>query len=145
MPFLCLHAGDIFGQRHYIFGLSIHPFVHRSVHPILWIQYLRNHLKKFLQIWRKCSLGHKEDVIRFCWLQVKGHSDRIPIPFLWMLYIRNAWGKFHYIWHKCPLALKDVLIRIWWLKIKCWGLCELPKCIFNHNSRILMTTFHTNV
>ena len=44
-----------------------------------WRHHLRNTLREYLQIWYKCSLWLKEEVIGIWWLKVEGqhHSDLI--------------------------------------------------------------------
>lgn len=57
--FLCL-------QRHYVFRSSVRPSM-----PFSWTRYLRNCLKKFLQIWHKCPIGLKDGPITLWWSNVK--------------------------------------------------------------------------
>ena len=38
---------------------------------ILYTDYIRNALRRFLQIWYNCSVGPKEELIRFWWSKVK--------------------------------------------------------------------------
>ena len=43
----------------------------------LWTRYLRNAFRESLQIWYKCSLALKDELIRICWSKVKVTLERL--------------------------------------------------------------------
>lgn len=61
--FLCLHAGHICDQNHYVIELSVSSF--RM--PIS-----RNALRDSFQISHQCSLGLKDELIGIWWTRFKG-------------------------------------------------------------------------
>lgn len=64
--------------------------------PFLWRRYLRNVVMECLQIWYKCSLAFKEELIRIRKVRGQGHCD----IHIWFWPSRNkVWGPLVYtVW-----------------------------------------------
>ena len=109
--------------------------------PFLWPRYLKNTLRKCLQIWHKCPLGLKNELIRIWWSKVTGHS-RIP---------NNSYDRYDRILHECAIGLNDEVIAIDIQKVKDPLHCDImifskkKKNLSNSNSNFNTQSYQRNV
>ena len=79
-------------------------FYKLSIHPILWMWYLRNAMCEFLQVWPKHLLGLNHELIRIWWSKVKGQRDTTKHIFT-----------LHIFWTLMKHSFTQMSIRIkWW-------------------------------